>query len=473
MSNQEEQEPGEENKLASLAAFATQSGYDRLILRPGRVTGDGAMGMEVVDFPWDSSCHADATAAFGRTAEYGEWLASWVGDALVLKRVTAVNNTLEAWIGAQLISPLAARMVSASLSSGRNVLVAGADGAAAGFAVALGDQSLRPALVGGHQVPTPDHWVRAHTLQDVGQIGADRLVVVGGREALVVDALLNHSGVIANIDARRLDRALMRMELAFGEKLGAEQAPLAMLASIDLVVVLGAEGSGRVEQIVELQFENSGYRPAVLMCRAIDPIREALVPIAQPSYLNELRELGLEELVEDYLHGLPVVESTDSEDSSQYETLEDETVLDDGSTYQIRLPEAPPTASALAKVLTKIAPTVSPHLLGNPANLRTGVVLPPPGMGQEPAPKLSSDAAQPRALVESEDEPPPGWELDQLPESSFATDVGQASYDDGVMAATYGLAPPPAPRAVDASSVHADLEELLEAARRRGTFEED
>ena len=214
--NEETQEA--QSPLANLAEFAAQSPYDRLVLRPGRVTADGPCGMEVLDFEWDFESHNAALESFSRSAEYGDWIASWVGDGLVLKRITASNNTLQDWVSAGLLSTLSARLIAGALASGRNVLIAGADGASAGLSLALGEQSVRPVLVGGHDVPTPPHWVRAHTLQDVVQIGADRLVVVGGRDGGVVDALFGHNGVIASIDARRLDRALMRFELALAQR---------------------------------------------------------------------------------------------------------------------------------------------------------------------------------------------------------------------------------------------------------------
>ena len=46
-----------ESPLAKLAEFAAQSPYDRLVVRPGRVTADGPCGMEVLDFEWDFDSH--------------------------------------------------------------------------------------------------------------------------------------------------------------------------------------------------------------------------------------------------------------------------------------------------------------------------------------------------------------------------------------------------------------------------------
>ena len=43
---------------------------------------------------------------------------------------------------------------------------------------------------------------------------------------------------------------------------------------------------------------------------------------------------------------------------------------------------------------------------------------------------------------------------------------------NAVMAATYGLAPPPAPRTQAGSESEHDLEELLEAVRRHGSHED-
>jgi hypothetical protein len=111
-----------------------------------------------------------------------------------------------------------------------------------------------------------------------------------------------------------------------------------------------------------------------------------------------------------------------------------------------------------------------PVMTANPADLRNGAVLPPPGL--EPMTHRARVEPAPTPLVEREDAPPPGWELDQLPDEVMADEEVGASADDAVMAATYGLAPPPPPRAnVGGDSEH-DLEELLEAVRRHGSHED-
>ena len=453
-----EQTPEDVSPLEKLAEFAAQSPYDRLVLRPGRVTADGPLGMEVVDFAWDSDSHAAALDAFSRSAEYGDWIASWVGDGLVLKRVTASVNTLKDWVTAGLLSTLSARLIAGALASGRNVLIAGADGAAAGLSLALGEQSIRPVLVGGHDVPTPAHWVRAHTLQDVVQIGTDRLVVVGGRDGGVVDALFGHNGVIGSIDARRLDRALMRFELALGQKVGAEQAPLAMLASVDLVVVLDSLGSGHVSEVVELRYDAGGYRPAILMCRGVEPMPEALVPVQSPQFLDELGALGLEDFVTDYRHALPPEPVGPEPTPAPVDVAPPEP--------ELLMPEVEEPAPPRRKF-----PKVKlPPMRANPADLRNGAVLPPPGL--EPDARPQRTAPVPTPLIERDDVPPPGWELDQLPDEVVGEDDAMGSADDAVMAATYGLAPPPVPKAVVGGESHHDLEELLEAVRRHGAHED-
>lgn len=448
-----------ESPLQRLAAFAADSPYDRLVLRPGRVTADGPRGMEVLEFAWDLESHAAAMEEFSRSVEYGDWLASWVGDGLVMKRVTPSANTLEDWVSAGLLSALAARLIAGSLASGRNILIAGADSAAAGLSLALGEQSLRPALIGGHDVPTPPHWVRAHTLQEISQLGADRLVVVGGRDGGVVDALFAHNGVVASIDARRLDRALMRFELALAQKVGADQAPLAMLASVDLVVVLDSLGSGHVAEVVELQYGEGGYCPVVLMCRGVNPMPEALVPIQAPGFLDELASLGLEEMAADYRSALPpeVLAQADPVMPEEVHEPEPEPV------YEIQIPVAEPKRMRIPKMAAPVMPA-------NPADLRNGVVLPPPGMNS-PGQGFVKEPI-PTPLVERDDVPPPGWELDQLSDDAVGEDTRVGTSDDAMMAATYGLAPPPAPRTQAGRESEHDLEELLEAVRRHGSHED-
>jgi hypothetical protein len=118
----------------------------------------------------------------------------------------------------------------------------------------------------------------------------------------------------------------------------------------------------------------------------------------------------------------------------------------------------------------RIPKMAAPVMRANPADLRNGVVLPPPGMSS-PGRGVAQEPL-PTPVVEREDVPPPGWELDQLTDDAVGEDTRVGTSNDAVMAATYGLAPPPPPRAQVGSESEHDLEELLEAVRRHGSHED-
>ena len=112
-----------------------------------------------------------------------------------------------------------------------------------------------------------------------------------------------------------------------------------------------------------------------------------------------------------------------------------------------------------------------PALLGT--NLRCwGFDIGGTSPGLEPGLKPQRTQPVPEPIIERDDVPPPGWELDQLSDDAMGEDDALGSADDAVMAATYGLAPPPPPRTVPGGSSEHDLEELLEAVRRHGAHED-
>ena len=186
----------------------------------------------------------------------------------------------------------------------------------------------------------------------------------------------------------------------------------------------------------------------------------------QAAILEELASLGLEEFVQDYQHALPPEQSAPvAEPEPQEAAAAPEPVhVIESETY---VPEPEPLRRRLPKMKL-------PPMSVNPADLRNGAVLPPPGLEPGLKPQRTQPIPEPipEPIIERDDVPPPGWELDQLADDAVGEDDAVGSADDAVMTATYGLAPPPAPRAVPGGASEHDLEELLEAVRRHGAHED-
>ena len=222
----------------------------------------------------------------------------------------------------------------------------------------------------------------------------------------VVRLLTTASGAVALIEARRLDRALVRYEAA-AERLseGRGTTPLSVIAGVDFVVVVSGEGGPRVREVAEIAMVEDGYRPRLLFASGVPPVPSALVPVAEPSCLEELARAGFGVLVDELRHA------------------------------------------------TQDLTAAAPCLPSRPAHQSTPVPAPPP---RSSVARVASGAtiveaapSPPRFDPALEDAPPPGWELDRLPEES--TDPGSGgsrSTEDAALAATFGLGPPPPPPGV-------------------------
>src|SRR6185369_8552374 len=84
------------------------------------------------------------------------------------------------------------------------------------------------------------------------------------------------SGVVGWLDARRLDRVLVRYEAAIDVRAPRAQAPLQVVAGVDLVAVLQA-GATRMREIAEITMAADGYRPQLLFSTGIAPSPQSLV----------------------------------------------------------------------------------------------------------------------------------------------------------------------------------------------------
>ena len=206
--------------------------------------------------------------------------------------------------------------------------------------------------------------------------------------------MANRTGVIGWMDAPRLDSALLRLEAAIERAHPGSTTPLQILASVDLVVVLSGGEQPRVRQIVEIDVAEDGYRPRLLFLTGQAPVTTALVPVGLPSFIDELGDVGQNVLADDLRHAV-------------------------GDT--VPLPSQPLEQS-----------TAWEHEELSPPR---GVPIP----AAQPAPVLDPDLAS---------APPPGWELDRLGDELLDGQDEGSSPGHAVLAATFGLAPPPTPPGV-------------------------
>jgi len=210
-----------------------------------------------------------------------------------------------------------------------------------------------------------------------------------------------------HVESRRIDRLLMRLELAADERAAnAGQGPLAILAGLDLVVVASQTGGVRVREIAEIAMSEAGYQPRLLFTSNLPPVPTALVPVAVPQFVDELHQAGFAVLADELRHAAHSVERGPA-------------VLSP-SPREERVEPARPMVSA---------PRTRPVLV--PTSVEPAGFVPP---------RLDPSLA---------DAAPPGWELDRLPaEDIVGLDTGPRTAEAATLAATFGLAPPPPPPGV-------------------------
>jgi hypothetical protein len=165
---------------------------------------------------------------------------------------------------------------------------------------ALVAEGSRPALAGAATDALPRGWSLVADAREAALHGADRIAAWSLAPPLLAPLLRERSGVVGWIDARRLDRALMRFELGFG---GA--APLQVLAALDLIVVVSDRPAPHVTEVAEVVLADDGYRPRLLFASGLPPVPSALVPVEAPSFVTELLHAGFAVLADELRHAGP------------------------------------------------------------------------------------------------------------------------------------------------------------------------
>ncbi|MBI5508316.1 MAG: hypothetical protein HY903_06145 [Deltaproteobacteria bacterium] len=378
----------------------------RLVARPGLVIGDRPGASEPLGVAWEAAAHERAVTSITASTVLADGVtATVVGGSVVLCRPPDPRRRVEDLVQDGRVSILAGRLLSASVGMGHNVLVAAPWCVAVELIAALLAEGQRPGVVTGSPADAvPATWARLDAPAAAALYGADRIGAWSIDAERAVALLGKVSGAAVFIDARRLDRALIRLEAGAERNFhGSGNTAMSILAAVDLVVV--ADGSARVREIAQITLAEDGYRPRLLFASGLPPVVSALVPVAAPTYLEELAKSGHQVLADELAHATPEVAGPEPRPARA---------------------KSPPSTPA-----PRLAPAVAE--------------LPPPGA--PPAPRFDPALA---------DAPPPGWELDRLAEDGEAAlSPAAQNVEDATLAAAFGLAPPPPPPGVTAASVEA------------------
>ncbi len=400
----------------------------RLTARPQAVLLDRAEGTTAVAVAWDQARHRAALEALAAAGpgELAGVTARAIGDTLVLWAAPSPVRRCEDLAHDGWLSALAARFLGASAAVGKNLLVLGAWPAARELIASLLAEAVRPAVVGAPDEALPPAWVRASQPREAHLLGADR-IGAWSLEATELVALLGRaSGVVAWLDARRLERGLMRLEAAMTQVAPSVPAPLQILSSVDLVIGLG--DGPRVSEIAEICLTEEGYRPRLVFASGLPPAPSVLVPVAAPTYVGELAARGFSVLADELHHASPERE------------------------------RPRPAASRAEAPRARAA---------EPARQEP---VRPESRDARPEPRVEHGEASgvPAPSIEPMSDVPPGWELDQLADTELADEQGIRSADDAALAATFGLGPPPRPPGVKERS----FEDALQRAKERADRED-
>lgn len=367
-----------------------------------------ARGEERLGSAWSEAQHKAAWQALGTPVHLRRgMLACRVDDAIVVRRAALIAPSLEALAQSGLASTLALRTLAAALQLGRNIVWTGPQAACDHAMTSLAAKGRHPGIWADPlQAPVPAGFVTVCDAQTVWRANIDRLVAPAAAPRSVLQMLGVQTGAQAWLSAGRLERALMRLELASGH--AASEAAVQLLAAVDLLVVVEGDEAPHIAQIAELTMVESGYRPCLLFSTGHAIAPQALVPLQAPSFTASLASIGEQALAADLTHAAQPSGQTPAS-----------------------APAAPPPASAPVR---SHAPALKAH------------ARPRPRPAPQPAPASDSQ---------------PGWELDRLlaaqpdeaqgiePISGGFGEQGHAAEaaEAASLAAQFGLGPPPPPRA--------------------------
>ncbi|MEZ4270521.1 MAG: hypothetical protein R3C68_03515 [Myxococcota bacterium] len=405
-----------EVELAPLIEQLVQSDSLRLVAHRHGVCLDAADGMHSLDMDWESQQHERLLARLKHGAVIRpQWCVQALGEVIVVRRAPQASQDMDALVERGWLSLLSARMLGQAMDLARNILLVGPQVLCVELAAALLSSGKRPAVVAPPHEPLADSWTRLSDAEEVSIYGPDRI----GAWSLDGRALGHLMGrccsVVGWFESRDLQQALVRFERCAADPLGSSSGAMQVLAAVDLVVVADNHRTPRVSQIAEICLTPEGYRPQILFTCGIDPMPQVLVPVAAPSFVNELREAGDSLLANELAMAAPSYSSPQTRREATHAV---------GSTTEISLGyEGGPPDNDNTE-LDKCQP-------------RQEATTGPMDVPTQPTTVVKSPVT---AGVATE----PGWELDQLDEAELEKTY-ESHPDDAVMAATYGLGPPPKP----------------------------
>ncbi len=289
--------------LAPLLELGCGRDVLRVVARPGAVVLDRPAGSAVAAVAWEVAQHEAACEALKQGAEVlaNGTIARVVGAEIVLHVAPGLDRGAFDLIGEGVLSKLASRTLDAAVALGRNVLVAGSWAASAPLLFRFVAGGARPLVIGDDRVAAPQTWSKVASVEEALSYGADRIAAPSLPAAELGVVMRQMCGVVGWIDARRLDRALMRFEASFGAQ---ASSTLQVLSALDLVVVVATSPKWRVVEVAELVLMPEGYRPRFLFSAGEGFLSSALVPQASPSFLDELDARGFEVLADEWRHAV-------------------------------------------------------------------------------------------------------------------------------------------------------------------------
>lgn len=413
-----------------------QGGHQRVIARPGRVWADRSDGTSATaEIAWGEAQAAQARELIsGPMRLPGGESVRWVDTLLVLQAPPDPLCRLDDLATQGWLSRLSARLISATLRVGRNILVVGPPSPARTLIAAALAEGQRPAVLGEPAAAVPAGWPLVGHVDDAVHLGADRIGAWAAPPEAVTVAMGQGCGVAARLEARSLERGLMRFEAASEDASGRSTTPLHVLASLDLVVVLDETQPPRVRQVAEIALYEDGYRPQLLFATGYEPAPSALMPVKVPTYVEELIAAGDNVLVDELRHAAP-------EKKTGPETRD--VGRPNNQPMAESMVEPPPQHSGAESAAVRPEQDVAtPGEREAAASPPLAIAEQPTVLqGEEPVPRM------PELDATLKEAPPPGWELDQLDDSEVtgAATSGYDSQEAAALAATYGLGPPPPP----------------------------
>ena len=408
----------------------------RIVARPGAVTGDGLGGMGTLDMEWDEGTHQELLSVVDEPVflDKGAGIEQ-VGGQIVIRVAPAPDANLPELMESGMLSEMAASVVSVALGLGRNVVLTGPAHGTVPLCVARLAEGERPAVMGLSGMVPPEVWPHLSDLGEVQVLGPDRLGVWCCPAESLVEIMSAASGVVGCVDGGRRERALARMENALSA-VGMTSPSRGLAGAVALVVSVAWRDGFRCTEISECVPTAEGTRSRVLFETGHAEAGGALVPVGRPSFLGELSALGMDGLAE------AIIQATPEETS--------------GTTERRKLSFSPsvpaePSTLPLTPAVEAAVPAESPRV---DVDLSRTMPRPP-----NYSPDSVSDASD-----------TPGWELDRADQSGVVARESRGerttTADDAVMAAAYGLEPPPRPTGVKAVD-NPNFQQALEEARLR------